>query len=225
MTFDVSNNNLKGSKGEAIRVRSTATVSVTGTATGYVRNNVIGDAAIANSGSSEGSGIFAFGDGGSDMVIAIQNNAIRQHNNHGISMTFGDEITDGSVFNATVTGNTVSTPGTINTDFNAIHLNNGTVGATDNFTSCVDIGGTGGLANSVAGGGSGTIPPNNADIRLRQRQSTTVRLPSSAGANNNDAAVVAYLTGRNTLSTAAASNTVPTGGGFVGGAACTLPGF
>ena len=42
MTFDVNNNTLKGSKGEAIRVRSTAAGATTGTATGYVRNNVIG---------------------------------------------------------------------------------------------------------------------------------------------------------------------------------------
>jgi hypothetical protein len=141
-------------------------------------------------------------------------------------MDFGDEINDGSSFNATVTGNIVSNPGNINTEFNAIHLNNGTIGATDNFTSCVDIGGAGALANNVAGGGSGVTPPNNADIRLRQRQSTTVRLPGYGGANNNDAAVVTYLTGRNTLTAAAASNTVPTGGGFVntpGGAPCAQP--
>jgi hypothetical protein len=156
------------------------------------------------------------------MTIAIAANTVHQYNNHGIRLDFGDEINDGSVFNATVTGNTVSTPGNINTDFNAIHLNNGTVGATDNFTSCVDIGGAGALANIVAGGGSGSIPPNNADIRLRQRQSTTVRLPGYGGANNNDAAVVAYLSGRNTLTTAATSNTVPTGGGFIGGA-CIVP--
>jgi hypothetical protein len=224
LTFDVNNNTLKGSKGEAIRVRSTAAGTTTGIATGYVRNNVVGVPGTANSGSSEGSGIFAFGDGGSDMTIVITGNTVSQYNNHGIVMTFGDELNDGSLFNATVTGNTVSTPGNINTDFNAIHLNNGTVGATDNFTSCVDIGGAG-VGNSVAGGGSGTISPNNADIRLRQRQSTTVRLPGYGGANTNDAAVVAYLTGRNTLSTAAASNTVPTGGGFIGGAACTQPGF
>jgi len=97
--------------------------------------------------------------------------------------------------------------------------------ATDNFTTCADIGGAGALSNSVAGGGSGAVPPNNADIRLRQRQATTVRLPGYGGANNDNAAVVAYLTGRNTLTTAAAANTVPTGGGYIGGAACTAPSF
>lgn len=223
-TVDVRNNTMRGAKGEAIRVRSTATGALTGTVNARVRNNTIGDPAIANSGSSESFGIFVFGDGGSDMNISVTNNLVRQYNNHGISVQFGDEINDGSVFNATVTGNTISNPGNINTDFNGIQLNNGTVGATDNFTSCVDIGGAG-VGNIVSNSGSGVTPPNNTDIRLRQRQSTTVRLPGYGGANNNDAAVVTYLTGRNTLVTAAASNTVPTGGGFVGGAACTQPSF
>jgi methionine-rich copper-binding protein CopC len=223
-TVDIRNNTFKGSKGEAIRLRGTANGAVTGTVNGRIRNNTIGVAGTANSGSSEGAGIFIFGDGGSDMNVAITNNGIFQYNNNGILLQFGDEINDGSVFNATVTSNTISNPGNLNTDFNGIQLNNGTVGATDNFTSCVDIGGAG-VGNTVSNSGSGVTPPNNADIRLRQRQSTTVRLPGYGGANNNDAAVVTYLTGRNTLVTAAASNTVPTGGGFVGGAACTQPSF
>jgi hypothetical protein len=223
MTFDVQNNILSGARGEAISVRGTGIAGgVTGTATGHVRNNLIGLQGTANSGSSEGSGIFIFGDGGSHMTVAVTGNTVHQYNNHGILLQFGDELNDGSVFNITVAQNTVSTPGNINADFNAIHLNNGTVAATDNFTSCVNIGGAG-AANNVTGGGSGTIPPNNTDIRVRQRQSTTVRLPGYAGAHNDDAAVVAYLAGRNVLATAAASNTVPTGGGFIGGAGCIVP--
>jgi hypothetical protein len=225
-TVDIRNNTLKGSKGEAMLVRATTSGpgGVTGTLNARVRNNTIGVAGTANSGSSEGSGIFLTGDGGSDINAAITNNNVFQYNNHGIRMDFGDQLNPGSVFNVTVTGNTVSNPGNINTDFNGIHLNNGTVGATDNFTTCADIGGAG-VGNNVAGSGSGVTPPNNADIRLRQRQSTTVRLPGYGGANNDNTAVVTYLTGRNTLTTAAASNTVPTGGGFVGGAACTQPSF
>ena len=114
----------------AIRVRSTAVGAVTGTVNARVRNNTIGVAGTANSGSSESFGIFAFGDGGSDMNIAITNNQVFQYNNHGINVQFGDEINNGSVFNATVTGNTVSNPGNINTNFNGIQLNNGTVAAT-----------------------------------------------------------------------------------------------
>ena len=225
LTFDIRNNTMKGSKGEAIRVRTTATGATTGTGNGHVRNNAIGVQATANSGSSESFGIFLFGDGGSDMTAAVSNNTIYQYNNHGISLTFGDEINDGSLFNVTVRGNTVNSPGNINSDFNGIHLNNGTVGATDNFLSCVDIGGAGALMNNVVGSGNGAISPNNQEFRLRQRQATTVRLPGYGGANNNDAAVVTFLQGRNTVTAGngAASNTVPTGGGFIGGAACALP--
>jgi hypothetical protein len=81
------------------------------------------------------------------------------------------------------------------------------------------------LVNNLVGSGSGVTAPNNQEFRLRQRQSTTVRLPGYGGANNNDAAVVAYIQGRNTVTAGngAASNTVPTGGGYIGGAACTQP--
>ena len=160
------------------------------------------------------------------MNAAVTDNTVYQYNNHGIAMFFGDEIFDGSVFNATVTGNTVTSPGNLLNDFNGIHLNNGTVAATDNFTSCVDIGGAGPLANNIVGSGRGSTPPNNQQFRLRQRQSTTVRLPGYGGANNDNAAVVAFLQGRNTVTAGngAASNTVGSGGGgYVGGAACTQP--
>src|SRR6185436_5080145 len=90
MTLDIRNNTLKGSLGEAIRVRSSATVSpaLTGTMNARVRNNTIGVAATANSGSTSGSGVFVFGDGGSHMNIAVTNNNIFQYNQSGISLQF-----------------------------------------------------------------------------------------------------------------------------------------
>src|SRR5688572_25943989 len=226
MTLDIRNNTLKGSLGEAIRVRSSATGALTGLMNARVRNNTIGVAATANSGSTAGSGIFVFGDGGSDMNVAVTNNSIFQYNFHGISLQFGDEINNGAVYNATVTGNTINTPGTLLNNFNGIELNNGTIAATDDFTTCADIGGAG-VGNNVAGSGKGAVAPNNSDIRLRQRQSTTVRLPGYVGpardAVDFDVAEVAtYLAGRNTLNTANA-NSVAGGGGFIGGAACTQP--
>jgi hypothetical protein len=148
----------------------------------------------------------------------LSGNIIRQYNNHGILLQAGQTGGNPTNFNVTVTGNTIGNPGTINTDFNGIHLNNGTLPG-ENFTSCVDI-----RTNSIAGSGTGVTVPNNADFRLRQRQSTTVRLPGYGGANNNDAAVVAFVSGnQTTVTTGAASNTVPTGGGFVGGASCPTP--
>jgi methionine-rich copper-binding protein CopC len=228
MTLDIRNNTLRGSLGEAIRVRSSATGTLTGAMNARVRNNVIGVAATANSGSTAGSGIFVLGDGGSDMNVAVTNNSVFQYNQSGIQLQFGDETNNGGVYNVTVTGNTVNTPGTLLNNFNAIQLNNGTIAATDDFTTCADIGGAG-VGNNVAGGGKGAVAPNNADIRLRQRFGTTVRLPGYVGPARDNvdfdvAEVATYLAGRNTLTTAA-GNSVATGGGFVGGAACTQPSF
>jgi hypothetical protein len=81
------------------------------------------------------------------------------------------------------------------------------------------------LANSVAGGGKGAIAPNNSDLRVRQRQSTTVRLPGYGGAATNTGTVQTFLSGRNTLTTVAAAVNSPPGGGFIGGAGCTAPSF
>lgn len=226
-TVDIRNNILKGSKGEAIRVRSTGGAGLTGTVNARVRNNTIGVAGTANSGSSESNGIFIFGDGGSKMNAAVTDNIVRQYNNAGISLQFGDQQVPGAAYNITVTGNTVTEPGNLNTDFNGLLLNHGTVGATDNFTSCIDIGGAGALKNNFANSGSGATSPNNQEFRLRQRQSTTVSLPGYVGANNADALVVTYIQLRNNVTplNGAASNTVPTGGGWIGGAGCTQPSF
>ena len=231
MTLDIRNNTLKGSLGEAIRVRSSAVPlpgTLTGTMNARVRNNTIGVAATANSGSTAGSGIFVFGDGGSTMNVAVTNNSVFQYNQSGILLQFGDETHNGAVYNATVTGNTVNTPGTLLNNFNGIQLNNGTIAATDDFTTCADIGGAG-VGNSVSGSGKGAVAPQNVDIRLRHRQSTTVRLPGYVGPvrDNTDSEVAevdAYLAGRNTLATSSAES-VTGGGGYIGGAACTAPSF
>jgi hypothetical protein len=222
LTYDILGNDFEGSKGEAIRIRSTAGGGVSGAATGTIDNNDIGLPGTANSGSSEAMGIFLFTDGGGDQTALVNNNRVHQYNNHGIRVDVGDQAAGPGTSNVqvTITNNTVSNPGNINTDFNGIHLNHGTVAA-DNFTSCIDI-----RLNSILASGSGAVAPNNADFRLRQRQATTVRLPGYGGANNNDAAVVTFITNQQTAplpGSGGASNTVPTGGGFIGGAACAQP--
>src|SRR5688572_28091759 len=57
-TVDIRNNTLRGSRGEAIRVRSTISSPLRGTVNARVRNNTIGVAGTANSGSSESFGVF-----------------------------------------------------------------------------------------------------------------------------------------------------------------------
>ncbi len=220
-TVDIRNNTLKGSIGVAMLVRATIVGATRGILNARVRNNTIGVAATPNSGSTTNGGIALEGDGGSQINAAITSNSIFQYNNHGILLEFGDEIIDGAAYNVTVTQNTVSNPGSTPGfgSYSGISLNNGTVDVPlDVFTTCADIGGAG-VGNSVANSGNAL-----ADIRLRQRQGTTVRLPGYGGANNDNTAVANYLLGRNTAATAQSLNSVATGGGgFIGGAACTAP--
>jgi hypothetical protein len=216
VTYNVSGSTFRDATGDALVISCGGAGS---TCIGRIENAQIGVQAVANSGSTGGSGIALVSAAGGSFTSLINNNTIRQYNNHGIRLQAGDLQGNSLTYNVTVTNNTIGNPGNINTNFNGIHLNNGTV-STDSFTTCADI-----RNNSIAGSGQGTVAPNNTDYRLRQRQATTVRLPGYAGANNNDAAVVTFVSGNQTaVSTGAASDTVSTGGGgFVGGASCPTP--
>ncbi|MFN7985947.1 MAG: Ig-like domain-containing protein [Thermoanaerobaculia bacterium] len=215
LTYNIANNTFRDANGHAVLiVKSTDPGMFTGTFT----NNTIGVAAIANSGSVAGDGIKLQSAGLGTFSATVTNNQIRQYNNFGIEMmTGGGASAMSGVFKAAVTGNTVSNPGTGGLPMNGIHLNGGTVPG-DTYSICVDIGGAGALANTINGSGAN----GGTDVRVRQRQATTVRLPGYGGANNDDTAVQTYLTGRNGVApTALSSNTVGSGGGgFVGGAAC-----
>lgn len=216
-TFDIHDNSLRNSLGSAIFATAAASLAV---ASGTIMDNTIGVVATANSGSAQASGIDVESSGGGDMVALVSNNLVRQYNGNGIQLVAGDQMGNPVAYQVTVTGNTVSNPGTagpLATGWNGVGLNNGIV-STDSFASCVDI-----KTNVLTGSGAGVISPNNNDLRLRQRQSTSVRLPGYAGAANDNSAVQAFLAGQNTLTTVSASNTVPTGGGYLGGAPCTQP--
>lgn len=228
-TFHMEGNSFRDAVGIGVLlVKSTGTSSYSGTFTA----NTIGVAAVANSGSAEGSSLKVQSAGQGTVTVAITNNQIHQYNNNGIELlTGGGASAQSGTFNATITGNTIDTPGntsgTISIPKNGIHLNGGTVPG-DTYAICTQIGGAGALANSVATGGKDAVPPTigDIDIRLRQRQATTVRLPGYGGANNDNTAVQNFLIANNSGNGAPvtlAANTVPTGGGYIGGAACTAP--
>jgi hypothetical protein len=227
-TFEVGNNTLKGSLGNALAITGAAAGAVM---TGDITNNDIGDAAIANSGSTGAGGISVQSGAGADITVLLDGNDVRQYNNHGIIFTLGDQMGNAATINATLSNNTTNTPGTLLTDFNGFHVNSGTV-STDNLTSCFNI-----FNNNFTGGGKGAVAPNNSDVRLRQRQGTTIQLPGYTGParDNGDldvAEVITYLRPagsgglkNNTFGTGNA-NSVSTGGGYVnspGGAACPTP--
>jgi Big-like domain-containing protein len=209
LTYNISNNTIRDAVGTALNI---AKGVGTGTASGTVDNNTIGVPTVANSGSSQGSGISIVHIGGGTSTTTVTNNHVAQYNNTGITVQIGDAASGGNgTINARVTGNTVSNPGSLAS--NGFLLNAGTVTGDSHFV-CLTLGGAGSAANSVTGSSA-----NGAtDIRLRQRQATTVRLAGYAGANNDNAAVQSYVQSQNGgTPTVSAANTVPTGGGFIGG--------
>jgi hypothetical protein len=158
----------------------------------------------------QGDGINVVSNGAGISTVRISGNLIRQYSNlAGIDLA--QRSGNGSLF-ATITGNTVSDPGTFAS--NGILVQAG-AGGTDNGTVCANVTG-----NSITGSGAG----GGTDFRFRQRILTTFRVPGYAGANNDNAAVVAFVSGNNGGASGSATNNVAGGGaGFVGGSACPLP--
>ncbi|MFY9574913.1 MAG: hypothetical protein WAV20_26215, partial [Blastocatellia bacterium] len=133
-TYDIENNTFRDANGAALAV-SGGNLNVT--TAGTIQNNIIGLAGVANSGSQSGSGIAWVINGGGTHSVNMDSNQVRQYNNHGILIQIGASGGSPTNANVSLTTNTVQNPGNINSDFNAIHLNHGLVGA-DNFTSCVN---------------------------------------------------------------------------------------
>jgi hypothetical protein len=216
--YDISGNSIAGAVTTAVSVD--LGLSAAGAVfAGQLRNNQIGSAGVALSCSAQGSGISVDARGHGTHTAAITGNNIRRCLDRGISAGASDG--DGTL-NLTVTGNTVAE--LVNASsregffLNAGAFSPNAFGATDSHTVCLELGGAGGLANSLTHGPSAT-----ADYRLRQRFATTVRLPGYAGANNDTGAVIAFVSARNGGASGNVQATVPPGGGYVGGAACPQP--
>jgi VCBS repeat-containing protein len=210
LTYSIQNNTMRNAVGNAINVSKGAG---TGTFNGTISNNVIGVAGVATSGSSQGNGIAIIHLGGGTHTTHITNNTIRRYNNDGILVQVGDNTSGGNgTVNATITGNTVKEPDSF--ALHGLELNVGTTAGDAHFL-CASIGGAGTLKNDVSG--AGNAANGGFDLRPRQRQSTTIRLPGYGGAFNDTAAVAAFLAGQNTTSTISAS---AASNGFVNGAAC-----
>jgi uncharacterized repeat protein (TIGR01451 family) len=212
-TMHINDNSFRDAKGTAVVVsKSIGTGSIDGT---FI-NNTIGVAAIANSGSLEGSGLSITQQGGGTLTMAVTNNQIRQYNNLGINLQAGSGVVQSGGMNLSVSGNTVANPGNnpaVSLAFQGLLLNSG-VTPGDSFQVCLDIG-----ANTITNSGRN----GGTDFRLRQRQSTTVRLPGYAGASTDTTAVVSFVQGKLVAPATGSAAVQAPGGGFVGGAACTAP--
>ncbi len=220
-TMTINGNSFRDSVGHGVlAVNSIGPAPQTGTFT----NNVIGVSGTANSGSAEGSGLKLQSVDQGTTAWTVSANTIRGYNNFGIEVLAGGlgAATPGTM-NTTITGNTITqpgtTPGTITIPKQGIHYNVGTTPG-DSFQVCADI-----RNNTISTSGADSTPSTiDVDVRMRQRQSTTIRLPGYLGGPTDTAAVQAFIAANNDAGTSVlAQVNSPPGGGYSGGAPATCP--
>lgn len=210
LTFDVGSNQSTYSRLTPFNFFSSNQTSSTSRMTGRVHDNSAGLQNTVGSGSLQGSGLMVTATGDAAVTINIDNNDIYNWaTNNGIDVSAGDGGANGPDVNLTVTGNTLGlTTPTVN-QLHGISTNIGTTSTGGNVSACVDIGGAGPLENSVVGAGS--VPSSGSDVRVRQRSTSTVRLPGFGGTTD----IVAYIQGRNV-----GDPSVSSAGTFSGGGSC-----
>jgi hypothetical protein len=209
-TFAIANNGVQTAVSSAIAVVLGPSSSAGASLSGTISGNTIGSATVPNSGSAQENGITAHANGQGTLTVSISGNGIRQYADAGLDA----RIQNGSpTLNATVTGNTISSPGTSAT--NGLLASAGSA-AGDGGLLCARVSG-----NSLTGSGAN----GGTDFRLSQLFDTTFRLPAYLGTADNTAAVVAFVQGNNggTPSGSATVAFPASGGGFVGGDACPAP--
>ncbi|MEA2372992.1 MAG: hypothetical protein QOH12_3386 [Solirubrobacteraceae bacterium] len=188
-------NTFRDAVGNALTiVKSTGPSTQTGTFSG----NTIGVAGNTTLGSSGGDGLKLQTVGQGTLTWNVASNQIYGFANFGVDVLAGGGATAQSgTVNVTVTGNTIANPAAIGGfPTNGLQFNIGTVSTPapgDTYNACLQIGGPGALANTVNATGTNGAP----DIRPRQRQGTTIRLPGYGGSATDDAAVDAFVAGNN----------------------------
>jgi hypothetical protein len=226
LTYDIGGataadgNTFRGARGDALII---VFQTGRGTATGKIRNNIFGVAAVDLSGAREASAVDIRTVGRATQTVLIDSNQMYQYGNSGVVLQAGDISvagTSGTVgdINATVTNNTISNFNSNPSTQSGIHVNLGTTTGDSTFL-CADI------QNNNAPNAGDETGSAGRDYLLRQRMVTTMRLPGYGGTSSNIAAVATYIQGRN-VNGATSSVFVATpsgGGGYVGGAACTQP--
>jgi Big-like domain-containing protein/putative Ig domain-containing protein len=211
--FDIHDNTtISGNDFAAVTVLKAA-FSNPGTLEGKVRNNPI---TVPNNRPTDGISIFNAGAGA--LKIAVTGNTLNYGGSQRAILVQGGQDGNGSI-DATITGNAIDVQldGVANA-VNGIMAQTAITGPGNTSSLCADIGGPGvpnTFVHSLGGGLAG------GDIRVRQRNDGTVRLPGYAGGATDTAAVAAYLDGRNSvvsLSTATAQSS-----GFADGGSCSQP--
>ena len=198
-------------------------VSLLGSAfdTGYTLDANISSNTITVANGLTADGVFVFNAGGAAMNISITNNTIDYAGTQRAIIVQAGQDGSGAT-NTTITGNAIDIEldGAGNA-VTGILAQTAITGPGNTSSVCADIGGAGTLKNTFTHSLGGTMA--GGDIRVRQRNDGTVRLPGYGGGATDTAAVITYMNGRNTVvspTTATADSS-----GFAGGAACTQPTF
>ncbi|QIG96696.1 cadherin repeat domain-containing protein [Bradyrhizobium sp. 6(2017)] len=225
LTYNISNNTIKGALGGALAV--TKGTGTDGHFTGTISGNTIGTQGSAGSGSTQGYGISVFEDGAGSSSTTITNNHIS-----GVVGGIYTLVHNGAAgdMTAVIQGNTIDTLDSTN-GFAGIYVQNGsaTGAGGDNNLLNATIGGAGALKNTVDLGGNtglGLV----AGIFLEQEGVSKTGLigsPNYAGTPYNFSAVASYVASNNTV-TGTGNGAVATqaigdpgqsaGGGYFGGA-------
>ncbi|HEX3146069.1 MAG TPA: Ig-like domain-containing protein, partial [Pyrinomonadaceae bacterium] len=222
LTFNIHNNTFKDALGTAVSIsKGGVGAGAFGTSAnpGLIDSNVIGIS--GNSTSSGAGGISAVLVGGGQIVANITNNAIHGAIN-GINLAANSSVAGGGQgnFKAILQGNSVDTPNVgVGNLTNGLLAQFGAV-STDNPKVCLTLGGAGALKNNFSNAGQN----GGADLRLRARFQTIIGVVGYGGANNDDAAMISFLTSQNTIGSGGVivNNNAATGSGWTG--TCPSPG-
>jgi hypothetical protein len=211
--FTATNNTFSGNDFVAISVLGGA-FSTAGIVQGTISGN---DINIANGRPSDALSVFQAG--GDAVKAAITDNTITYAGTQRAMLIQAGQDGNGSL-DATVTSNDIDIQldGTGNA-VAGILAQSAITGPGVTTALCADLGGAGALKNTFTHSLGGALAAG--DLRVRQRNDGTVRLPGYAGAPTDVANVAAYLTGRNTL--VSAPTATADSSGFGGGAACAQP--
>jgi hypothetical protein len=236
-SYSISGNTITGSRGAAISVsKGLGTASVGGSIT----SNVIGDPAVANSGSAGGSGISVTQATKGKHRVLISGNRVYQYNGAaGISVLAGGVpasadvgVTHDGSLHATVTGNTISNPGTNNPGaiIDGLRLEAGS-NSGDVYTMCVNVGqgGSNNLANggrAAEGGAPFTVIANTSGANPKfkfQGYPSLTDVGSAAEPRIESTVQAANATGGNAGYEETPNSTTTFAGNAAVGVTCDLP--
>jgi VCBS repeat-containing protein len=213
----VKENNIQGARIEGITVDTPGTLTSPQPAQvkAKIEGNTIGNPAVSKSGSFTGNDIGVRSNGSATVTALVAGNNLYQYvNPYGLSLVQGDGV---GTLNATARSNVISDPDPI--ALYGLRVDIGTEEG-DNGTSCLDIGGAGGLANNL----TGSATSGNPDLKfVMNGEGATAKLVGYAGTAHDTAAVQSYLAARNTAPDGVSAAQFDPASVYASAASCPTP--